>query len=431
MTVALETLDGLKRQLTIEVPAAKVDALVNQKISNFAKTAKIDGFRPGKVPSHVLMKRYGESARQDALGDILNETYIDTLKAENINPAGMPKIDVKQYESGKPLIYTATFEVFPTIKLTELGNKSIEQYQSTLTEKEIEDALVRMQQQRADWKEVDRPAKLNDRVTVDFEGFIDDKPFDGGKMDAYSLTLGSHSMIPGFEEGIVGIKKNEVRDIKVTFPAEYHAENLKGKPAVFKIKAHKIEEPILPAMDDQFAEKYFGLKEDGMKKLKEKVKSHMENELKNALKMKNKNVVMDKLLELNVFDIPEAMIDEEAERMARQAAARFGDAKKTQKIPKELFVKEAKRRVQLGLILAEVVKKHDIKPDDARIKDIVKEVVADYEKPDEILKWYFEDRKRIAEFEMVDIENQVVEKMLANSKITQKTISFNELTAQD
>lgn len=427
MSIALETLEGLKRQLTIEVPAEKIDAVVNKKMASIAKTAKVDGFRPGKVPYTLLMERYGESVRQDVLSDVINETYIDALKSENINPAGMPKLDIKQFQASKPLIYVATFEVFPSIKLNELDKQTIEQYQSELTDQDIENALIQMQKQRSDWKEVDRPAKTDDRVTIDFTGFLDDKPFDGGAGKAFPLILGSKSMIPGFEESIVGFKKGDERDIQVEFPKDYHAENLKGKLTTFKIKVHKIEEPELPALDDHFAEKYGAIKEGGLAKLKENIRARMEQELKTLLKMKNKNNVMDKLVELNAFDIPVAMIDEESSRMAKQAAARFSKAKKAPEIPKEIFKEQAKRRVQLGLILAEIVKKYDIKTDDGRVKTIMAEGLAGYEAPEEILKWYFEDRNRLAEFEMVDIENQVVEKMLSQANIVNKSISREEL----
>jgi trigger factor len=428
MQVSVEITEGLGRNLNIKVPAEEIDNKVNERVKEVAKTAKLDGFRAGKVPLKVVEKRYGGSIRQEILAKVLEASYIEAIKQEKLNPAGHPQIDVKTFEPGKPLEYVAKLEIYPEIKLVELDGAEIEQFKSEVADTDVEKVIKDLQKQQTEWTEVARAAKNEDQVIIDFEGFIDDKAFDGGKAEKNPLVLGSKSMIPGFEDGIVGAKTGDDLEVKVNFPKDYQSKDLAGKEAVFKIKVHKVSEPKLPELNNEFI-KRFGIKEGGLDKLREKIRNNLKLELKSAIKIKNKSAVMDKLLEFNTVDLPKAAIELEMGRLHQQAMARYGDVKDKKKlpqIPKEIFKEQAERRVKLGLIVAEVVKKHDIKFDDKHVRALVEDVSKGYDQPEQIIDWYYADKKRLEQFEMVAMEDGVVDKLLSSAKVKEKSLGVEE-----
>lgn len=428
MNVKVDKKEGLIRVATVEVPYEDIEKKINEKIAQLAPKAKIPGFRPGKVPAKVLMQQYGDSARQEALGETIQTTLMDALTKENLNPAGMPKVDVKQFESGKPLIYEAEFEEYPEVDVTPLEAVEIEQISAEASDKDLEKVLDNMRKQHSKWNEVDRAAKNDDQVIIDFEGFIDDKAFEGGTAKEVPLVLGSNSMIPGFEEGIVGAKAGDELEVKVKFPKEYHNKDYADKDALFKIKVHKVQEAELPELDDKLAES-FGVKEGGLAALKEDLMKNMNRELQSMITSQNKKVVIDQLLEANKFDVPQALIENEVKHLREQMMKQFGenmDKKQLPNLPDEMFSAEAKRRVTIGLLVGSVIKKHDIKADPDGVKELLEVAASMYKNPKEVLDWYHEDKNRLSQFEMLAVENQVLDLLSEKAKITKKELSYDE-----
>lgn len=432
MKVTVEKKEGLERILTVEVPLEVINTAIEEQFNKIKKTAKIPGFRPGKVPQKVLVQRYGDAVRQEILSDVLRSTLMEAIDQEKLNPAGMPEIAVKEYVADKPLVYTATFEEYPEVDVKPLDGVKIEQVKAELTDGDIEKVLENMRKQHANWKEVDRDAKLDDQVVIDYEGFKGKEAFEGGKAAEVPLVLGSKSMIPGFEEGIIGAKAGDELEIKVTFPKEYQNKDLAGAKATFKIKVHKVQEAELPALDDKLAET-FGVKEGGLAHLKEDLKKKMTSDLQFALSMKNKNTVIDKLLETNEVLVPKALIKSEIEHLKEQMFRQFGenfDRSKLPALPDNMFEDEAKRRVTIGLLVGSVIKKEKMEAEPDRVKALIEEAAQMYQNPKEVVDWYYQDKNRVAQFEMLAIENQVLDKLAENAKIGVKEVDYETATAR-
>ncbi len=428
MQVSVETVGSLGRCLTIEVPCEKIYSQVDMRLKEMSKTANIKGFRPGKVPMKVLKKRYGQSARQEVLSGVLQSSLSEAVLKENLKPAATPRVEIKTFEEGKPLQFTATFEVCPKIDLVGLKDVEVEQLTSEVTESDIDNLLERIRKQYTAWEEVDRSAQEKDQVIIDFEGFVDDKAFENGKAEKTPLILGSNVMIPGFEAGIIGAKASDEISVNVKFPEEYHSKEMAGKDAVFKIKVYTVSQPVLPELDDAFAKKC-GVKEGGIKELRDDLRKKTELELKNILKIKNKNKVMDKLLELNKVELPQSLVDMEVDQLHRQVTEQYAKHTPTDKIPeisKDIFKDQAIRLVSLGLLIAEVVNEHDIKANLDKVRSTIGSLAAGYDHPEEIVKWYYSNQQHLAQVEMVDIEDQVVEKLLESAKIIEKKVDYDE-----
>lgn len=371
MTAKLEQLTGLQRKLAVAVDAADVKNAYQKKIAEVAVKAHIKGFRPGKVPSHVVEQKFGTGILQEIAADLIDSTFQAQMQAHKIKMAGMPKIDfdhtaLKQNES---FTYTATFDVYPEIELKDLTDAAIESTSGEVTDEDVNSMLIQLRTQHAEWVAVDRAAKLGDRVQIDFDGEMDGKPLEQGSAKAQWLELGSNSMIPGFEEGIIGAKKGEKKTINISFPTEYHVESLRGKPVTFQITVHEIQEPKLPALDDAFAKKV-GV-EAGLEELKKQVKEKMQAELTEKAHANLKANVLDKLMALNPIEVPASLIDAEIEHLQamtrqqiRQYRRELSEAE-VNKLPlaREPYEADAKKRVVLGLLLAEVIKAAEIKVD--------------------------------------------------------------------
>jgi len=431
MQVQVETVDKLGRKVTIQVPSDHIDSQVKERLQSLAKTAKVDGFRPGKVPAGLLEKRFGESVRHEILEKTLQNSLYEAITQEKLNPAGTPNVEITNFKAGEPLEFVATFDVYPTIEPKGLKDQEIELWKAEVKEADVDDLLNKLRKQHADWSEVDRAAKKDDRVIIDFEGFMDGKPFEGGKANDAPLVLGSNTMIPGFEDGILGAKKDEEREIKVTFPKDYRATELAGKEATFKIKVHKVLEPKLPELNDELA-KQFGIEEGGLNALRAEVEKNMKTELANALLRHKKQAVMDKLLELNEIEIPKALVENEIEHLRRDMMMRMGvdeSAKEKPDLPNALFEEQAKRRVSLGLLIAELVKLHKIKPDAEKVRKMVEETAGAYKDAQSIIDWYYADKKRLAQFEMLIMEDLVVEKMLEDATTKDVEKAYNEVVS--
>ncbi|WP_305461416.1 trigger factor [Photobacterium leiognathi] len=427
MQVTVETTEGLERQLTITVPAANIEDAVTAELKKIAKTRRFDGFRPGKAPLKMVAKMFGASVRQDILGEVMHRHFIEAIVKEKINPAGAPTFTPVEIAEGKDLVFKATFEVFPEIALQGLDKVVVEKPVVEVTEADVDTMLETLRKQQATWAEVEAAADANSRVTIDFVGTIDGEEFEGGKAEGFALAMGQGRMIPGFEDGIVGKKAGDEFTVEVTFPEEYHAENLKGKAAAFAIKLHKVEAQELPELTGEFVAK-FGVEDGSVEGLKAEVRKNMERELKQAVKGRIKDQVLNGLVEQNDITVPAALIDQEIEALRQQAAQRFGgDAKNMPELPRELFEEQAKRRVVVGLLVGEVIKSEELKADEERVKAIIAEMASAYEDPSEVVKYYETNEQLMNNMRNVALEEQAIDALLAKAQVSDKAVSFNEL----
>ncbi|HIF9214388.1 TPA: trigger factor [Photobacterium damselae] len=427
MQVTVETTEGLERQLTITVPAANIEDAVTAELKKIAKNRRFDGFRPGKAPLKMVAKMFGASVRQDILGEVMQRHFIEAIVKEQINPAGAPTFTPVEMAEGQDLVFKATFEVFPEIALQGLDKVVVEKPVVEVTEADVDNMIETLRKQQATWTEVDAPAVADSRVTIDFEGTIDGEAFDGGKAEGFALAMGQGRMIPGFEDGIVGKKAGEEFNIEVTFPEEYHAENLKGKAAVFAIKLSKVEAQELPELTEEFVAK-FGIENGSVDALKAEVRKNMERELKQAVKGRIKEQAINGLIEQNDIAVPAALIDQEINVLRQQAAQRFGgNAQNMPELPRELFEEQAKRRVVVGLLLGEVIKSEELKADEERVKAIIAEMASAYEDPTEVVAYYEGNEQLMNNMRNIALEEQAIDAIVAKAQVSDKEVDFNDL----
>ncbi|MBB1339731.1 trigger factor [Pseudoalteromonas sp. SR44-2] len=427
MQVSVETTQGLERRITITVPSENVETEVKKRLQQLSKTQRIDGFRAGKVPVSVINKRFGPAVRQEVAGEVMQRNYIEAIVSEKINPAGAPTFAPKSLEAGKDLEFSATFEVYPEVEVQGLDKITVEKPAVTVTDEDLANMLETLRKQHAEWTDVDAAAGENDRVTVDFVGTIDGEVFEGGKAEDFPLELGQGRMIPGFEDNIVGKKAGEEVVADVTFPDDYHAENLKGKAAQFTITVKKVEAQELPELSEEFATK-FGVTEGGVDALKEEVKKNMTRELDQAVKASVKDQAIKGLLANNEIEVPKALVDQEVDALRQQAAQRFGgDAQNMPELPAELFHEQAVTRVKTGLLLGEVIKTNDIKVDDAKVEALIATVASAYEDPTEVVEYYKGNDQLMQQMRNVAMEEQAVEAILAKAVVTDVEKAFDDI----
>ncbi len=429
MQVSVETLKGLERKVTISVPSEKIEEEVSQRLRNLARKAKVDGFRPGKVPMNVVVKRFSDSVRQEVAKDMVQSTLYDALKSNELIPAGSPYIEPEAVEMGKDFKYTAVFEVFPHIEVNELGQAEVEVIIATVKDADVKSMLDKLREQNKNWKDVSRAVAKGDKVLMDFEGYLNGALFEGGAAQDYELIIGSGSMIPGFEDGLMGAKVGKPFDIKVDFPKDYGHNELAGKEATFKITIKKIMEGELPDLDDGFAKK-FNIADGGVDALKKDIKQNMERELERRVSSMNREKAFDKLLEKNKFDLPMALVDQEIEHLKHEMYHRvFGhehsDNEQIPDFPRALFEEQANRRVHLGLLFSEYVKKHKMDVDSARVEAMIEKFASAYESPDELRAWYKGNKERLAEIEALVMEEMVSEKILEDAKIVKTKMDYD------
>lgn len=429
MSISIETLEGLQRRVTVTVPADKIEAGYKEQLKGYAKNARVDGFRKGKVPHSIIEQRYGLAARQDVLSEEMQRAFFDVVMAEKINLAGRPTFTPNNYQPGQEFSFTATFEVFPEVELKGLENIEVEKSVVEITEADLDKMVDVLRKQQATFAETAEAAKADDRVTIDFVGSVDGEEFEGGKASDFVLAMGQGRMIPGFEEGIVGHKAGEQFDIDVTFPAEYHAENLKGKAAKFAITLKKVENTVLPELTEEFVKKFGSAKT--VEELRAEIKKNMQRELKNALTARVKNQVINGLLANNDIAVPAAAVAEEVDVLRQQAVQRFGGKPEmAAQLPAELFEADAKRRVQVGLLLSSVITSNELKVDEDRVKETIAELASAYEQPAEVVEYYAKNPRLTDNIRNVVLEEQAVEAVLAKAKVTEKASSFDEVMAQ-
>ncbi len=429
MQVSIETIEGLERKMTVQIPSEQVDAAVEQKLKELSKTVRIDGFRPGKVPLKVVQQKFGGHVRQEVIGDVIQSSYQQALIQEKVRPAGAPSIDEISDEGKQDISYTATFEVYPELDTLDLESIEIEKPRVEVTDEDFDKMLETLREQRKQWREVDAAAETGYQVMVDFEGRIDGEPFEGGAGKDMPVEIGAGQMLEEFERGLEGIKAGEERTVEVNFPADYHGKDVAGKQAEFTLRATRVSAPELPEIDAEFA-KSFGIEDGDLDRLRHDVRANMEKERNDRVKQHVKNRVMAALLEHNEITAPGALIGEEIKSLRAQAAQRMGrDVAEIDEagFPDELFREEATRRVQLGLLVGEVIRKEKLELDQALVDATIEEMAVSYEQPDQVRNYYRQNRQARASVESMVLEDQVVAHILERAKVTEKDVGFTDL----
>lgn len=430
MQVSVETTQGLGRRLTITIPSTDIQKAISKELVDTAKKVRIDGFRKGKVPLKVVEQRYGASILQEALSDLMQRHFIDAIIQEKINPAGSPNYIPTEYKQGEDYPFTVEFEVYPQVEIKDLSNITVEKPVVDIIEADIDTMIETLRKQQGTWAEVAKDAQDQMRVVLDFIGTVDGEEFEGGKATDFALVLGQGRMIPGFETAILGHKAGDNFDIDVTFPEDYHAENLKGKAAKFASTLKKVEELQLPELTADVI-KRFGIAEGTLDALKAEVSKNMQRELKATVRNKIKAQVIDGLIENNNIDVPAALVAREIDVLRQQAMARFGNNnKQAMELPKELFEAEAKKRVVIGLLFSEIIESNKLTADDNRVKELIDDIATAYEDPKEVIAYYSQDKKALENLKSVALEDQVVDLVLEKAKVNDKSFSFSELMNQ-
>ena len=432
MQVTVETTAGLERKMRVVVPSERVEVQVTEKLKQTAKQAKINGFRPGKVPVREVKRRFGEGIRQEISSEMIQSSYGEALQKEDLNPAGMPKIEEVNMEEGKDLEYTAVFEVFPEIEVGGLENIEVDRLTSSIEEADLEKMIDTLREQRLVYAEVDRAAAEKDQLNLDFEGFLGDEPFEGGKAEGTDLVLGSGSMVPGFEDGLAGLKAGEEKDLNLTFPENYQATNLAGQEVLFKIKVNKVSGPELPELNDEFFEQ-FDVKEGGVEAFRKEVTNNMKRELDSAIKAKIKDQVMDGLGDNNEVDLPQALIDQEVNRMRQEAVQQFGGGAQfdPSMLPAEMFSEQAQKRVKLGLIVSAIVDKNSLEANAEKVREAIEEMASTYQEPEEVINYYYSNEQQLSQIQNMVLEGQIVDFVLESAKVTDKTVSYDEAVKRE
>ncbi|MEN8214377.1 MAG: trigger factor [Pseudomonadota bacterium] len=428
MQVSVETLEGLKRRMTVELPAEQVNEIVDNKLRTLAREVRLDGFRPGKVPLKVVKKRFGAHARQEAYGELIQQSYYEALVEQKLNAVGEPAIEVKDEDGA--FSYTAEFEVVPELSISDLEGASLERPVAELLDSDVDSMIEKLRQQRVTWNRVERPAQDGDQLMISFVGKIDGEAFDGGSADNVPLVLGSGSMIDGFEQGLLGAAEGDERSVETTFPDDYQAQHLASKAATFEITVNEVAEPELPEIDEDFA-KAFGIEDGSVDGFMQDIRDNMQRELDAKIKSKTKESVMELLLEKHQFDVPEAVIDDEAKRLqedTRKQMESQGQSSSSFQLPVEVFKEQAERRVKLGMLTSKIISGQSLEVDDARLRLMIEDFAASYESPQEMIDWYYEDATRLDPVKHIVLEDQVVDWVLDQVAVTEKQHTFDELT---
>jgi len=430
MQVSVESTGALERKMTIEVPEERIEGEIQNRLKRIAKTAKMDGFRPGKVPMSVVKQQYGPSVRADVVGEVIQSTYYEALGQEKIQPAGMPNIEPKDLDSANGIEYVATFEVMPEVTPAPFDGVKLESTKSEVTEADIDKMLETLQTQRASWDTTKGKAKDGDRLTIDFEGTIDGEAFNGNSGQNVPVTIGGKRMIEGFEEGLVGAKASDALTLELTFPEDYAYKEVAGKPVQFAVTIHKIERPKLPKLDEEFA-KGFGIEDGSIDNLREEIKSSMSAELEQRIRAMLKEQVLNKIVEKNEMEIPKALIDNEAQALLQQMQQQMQSSPgKSVDLNPEMFSDEAKRRVQLGLVIAEIIKQNELKADADKVRAKIDSIAATYEKPEDVVNYYYGDDQRLKEVESLVLEESVIDWAIEQADVEEVEKSYNDIMMQ-
>ena len=429
MQLSLESVQGLEKRMTVEVPAEQVEQAVEQRIQRIARSVRLDGFRPGKAPLRVVRQRFGEQARREAYGELIETSFQQAATQEKLRVVAQPRIELKDVEGGA-LGYVATFEVMPEVTLSDLSGAVIRRPTASVQEPDVDVMIESLRRQRTSWVEVERAAQEGDTVQISFKGTVEGEAFPGGSADHVPLTLGSGSMIPGFESGLVGVSKGEVRTLDVSFPADYRVANLAGKPASFEVTVHRVNEPRFPDLDEGFV-RSFGVADGTADSLRADVRANMERELEQRLEAALKERVLNLLMERNPVDVPAALVADEARRLRDQAKGdltRAGHSSALE-LPLSLFEEQARRRVWLGLLVGEVIRSQGLKVDGERVRRKIERLAESYEQPDDVVSWYYANHDALRPVENLVLEDQVADWVVSRLQVEDEPTTFAAMTA--
>ncbi len=436
MAVTVETLDKLERKMTLSLPVGTIQSEVDTRLKRLARTVKMDGFRPGKVPMNVVAQRYGYSVHYEVMNDKVGAAFSAAANEAKLRVAGQPRISEKEGAPEGELLFDAVFEVYPEVKLGDLSAATVEKLQAEVTDAAIDKTLDILRKQRRTFAQraMDAAAQDGDRATIDFEGKIDGEVFQGGKAEAFQFLVGEGQMLKEFEDAVRGMKSGESKTFPLSFPEDYHGKDVAGKQADFLVTVKKLEAANVPEVNDALA-KSLGIADGTVAGLRADIRKNLEREVKFRLLSRNKNAVMDALIASAELDLPKSSVQAELDRMIEAARADLKqrgikDADKAP-IPDDIFRPQAEKRVRLGLVVAELVRSNQLQAKPEQLKAHIEELAASYEKPEDVVRWYLSDNRRMAEVEAVVIENNVTDFVLSQAKVTEKVIDFDELMAQN
>lgn len=431
MSVTVETLENLERKVIVSLAWADINAETDKRLKQTQRRVKIDGFRPGKAPLKMVASMYGASVQNEVMNELVQRAFYDIAVSENLKVAGFPRFEgVEEQDDKDSLKIAAIFEVFPEVSIGDLSDSEIEKVTSEVGDAEVEKTVEILRKQRTRFNHVDRAAQNSDRVIIDFEGKIDGEPFAGGSSKNYAFVLGSGQMLPEFEAGIAGMKAGESKDVEVNFPEDYHGKDVAGKTAVFTITLNNVSEATLPEVDAEFA-KALGIADGDVAKMREEVKKNVAREVERRTQEQTKESVMEALLKAVELQVPNTLVNDEAARLAEEMKQNFvnqGMANAGQvNLPADMFKEQAHRRVALGLILAKLVEENKLEPTEEQIKAVVANFAESYEDPQEVIDWYYADASRLQGPTSLAVESNVVNFVLGKAKVTEKTLSFDEV----
>ena len=436
MAVIVETLEKLERKITLSLPIGVIQSEVDVRLKKLARTVKMDGFRPGKVPMNVVSQRYGYSVQYEVMNDKVGQAFSSAANEAKLRVAGQPRISEKEGAPDGEMTFDAIFEVYPEVKIGELATAEVEKVSADVSDAAIDKTLDILRKQRRTFSQraMDAVAQDGDRATIDFEGKVDGEPFAGGKAEDFQFLIGDGQMLKEFEEAVRGMKTGESKTFPLSFPADYHGKDVAGKQADFMVSVKKLEAAHLPEVNEALA-KSLGIADASVEGLRADIKKNLEREVKFRVLARNKNAVMDALVAKAELDLPNASVQAELDRMIEAARADLKqrgvkDADKAP-IPDDIFRPQAEKRVRLGLVVAELVRANNLQAKPEQLKAHIEELAASYEKPEDVVRWYLSDNRRMAEVEAVVIENNVTDFVLSQAKMLDKAVSFDELMAQN
>ena len=425
MQVSVESTGNIERKLTITVPAAQIDADVESRLKSMRGRVKVDGFRPGKVPLSVVSQQYGDSVYQEVLGETFQKTFTEAIEQEKLRVAGQPEIAPESLERGQDLVYVATVDIYPEFEIAPMADLEIKRPVATISDEDVDTMIENLRSQQKEWTDVERAAADGDTVKINFVGSLDGELFDGGSAEDFSVELGAGRMLKDFEEGLVGMSKGEEKEITVSFPEDYQAENLKGKDAQFKLTVNEVKEATLPEVDDAFIEK-FGVDAGDLEAFRAEIRSNMQRELEQAIKNRVKQSVMDGLSDLHEIDLPKALVTQEVGYVRNEMAENAGGADMSS-LPDDLFKEQASRRVKLGLIVGEIVTKNELKSDPSKVDDMLNTLASTYEDPQQLIEYYKTNPQAMQTIQAAVMEEMIVEWVIGQAKVTDEEVAFTDL----
>ena len=432
MQVSIESSTGLERQLKIGVPADRIESEVAQRLQKATKTVSIKGFRKGKVPLKVVKQQFGKGVRQEVVGEIVNSSFYEAIAQEKLQPVGQPRIDDIKDTEGQDLEFLAIFEVYPEVALADLSKVSITRPVTDLSDADVAKMIDVLRDQQATFDASGKPAVEGDQLNIDYVGTKGGEEFAGGKAEGQDLVLGSNSMIPGFEDALVGANAGDKKVLKLKFPKDYHAEELKGAKVEFAVVVNSVSSKQLPEMNDEFF-KLYGVDAGGEETFREDVKNNMERELRNAVRSKVKNRVMNQLFDLNKVELPAVLVDNEITQLKQQMVQQFGGGQQIDlsMLPDDMFRVKAERRASLGVIVSEIVKVEGLTPDGDSVRERINEIASTYEQPKEVVDYYYSQQQLLSSVEAVVLEDQVTELVLSKAKVADEICSYEDAVKPD